>query len=182
MNEKKAFGLAIVGCGYVADFYMATLKNYPALYLVGVYDKDPARLKVFCEYYSLTSYASMKDLLKDENVDIILNLTNPRSHYDVSRQCLDANKHVYSEKPLAMTYEKAKDLVEYAKAKDLKISSAPCSVLSKAAKTLAHAVREKMAGKIKLVYAELDDGLVHKMPYKKWISESGAPWNMPGIF
>jgi len=176
MTEKKPLGLAIVGCGYVADFYMATLTNYPALHIVGVYDKDPDRLKVFCEYFSLTSFASMEDLLKDEKVSIVLNLTNPRSHYKITRQCLDANKHVYSEKPLAMTYEKAKDLVEHAKAKGLKLSSAPCSVLSKAAKTLSYAVREKMAGEIKLVYAELDDGLVHKMPYKRWISESGAPW------
>jgi predicted dehydrogenase len=176
MNEKKSTGLAIIGCGYVADFYMATKDKFPDLQILGVYDKDPERLKVFCKYYGLSSFASLEDLLKNENVIVVLNLTNPRSHYEISRLCLDAGKHVYSEKPLAMTYEEAKTLVELAKTKGLKISSAPCNVLGKAAKTLSYAVREKLVGDIKLVYAELDDGLVHKMAYKKWFSITGAPW------
>ena len=57
MNEKKPTGLAIIGCGYVADFYMATKDKFPDLQILGVYDKDPERLKVFCKHYGLSSFA-----------------------------------------------------------------------------------------------------------------------------
>ncbi|MFL0810267.1 MAG: Gfo/Idh/MocA family oxidoreductase [Agarilytica sp.] len=169
-------GIALVGCGFVADYYMATIDAYPNLDIVGVFDLDADRLKTFSEFYSLQTFPSLEDLLASPNVQVVLNLTDPRSHYGVSKQCLMADKHVYSEKPIAMEFESARELVDLAKSRNLHISSAPCSVLGKAAKTLSHAVKEKVCGNVKLVYAELDDGLVHKMAYKKWLSLSGAPW------
>ena len=175
MNTSST-GIAIVGCGFVADYYMATMAAYPHVKVVGVYDTDPDRLAVFTGFYGLDAYDTLAGLLQNDDVSIVLNLTNPRSHYTVSRQCLEANKHVYSEKPLAMTFEDAQDLVECAKQKELMISSAPCSVLGKAARTLSHAVDQNICGDVKLVYAELDDGMVHQMAYKKWFSASGAPW------
>ena len=174
--ESSTIGIAMIGCGFVADYYMATMEAYPELRVVGVYDKNPERLKEFTGYYNLTAYASVESLLADIHVEIVLNLTDPRSHYAVSKQCLESNKHVYSEKPLAMHYAEAEDLVNVAKGKGLLISSAPCSVLGKAAQTLSYAVNQKLCGDIKLGYAELDDGMVHKMAYKKWFSASGAPW------
>lgn len=169
-------GIALIGCGFVADYYLATIDAYPALKIVGVYDKDSQRLATFCQFYSLRAFDSAEQLLASDEVHMVLNLTDPRSHYAVSKQCLLAGKHVYSEKPLAMNFDQAKELVDLAKSQQLHLSSAPCSVLGKAAKTLSHAVKQKIAGDIKLVYAELDDGLVHKMAYKKWFSVSGAPW------
>jgi predicted dehydrogenase len=70
----------------------------------------------------------------------------------------------------------AEKLVEVAEAKGLYISSAPCSLLGETAQTIWKAIREEVVGKTYLVYAEMDDGLLHKMPYKSWLSESGRPW------
>jgi predicted dehydrogenase len=168
--------IAIVGCGYVADYYLACLKNYPRLIVAGVFDIDPRRLRVFCGHYKLPSYVSFEALLEDNRVSIVLNLTNPREHYAVSRRCLEAGKSVYSEKPLAMNYKQAEELVKIAENSGLAISSAPCSLLGNAAQTLWHAARKGVAGRIRLVYAEIDDGMIHKMPFKKWRSASGAPW------
>ncbi len=168
--------IALIGCGFVADYYLATIEAYPELNIVGVYDKDEERLKIFTEFYSLKKYDSIDTLLSDASVSIVLNLTDPRSHYAISKQCLEAGKNVYSEKPLAMNFDNARELVDLSKEKGLHISSAPCSVLGKSAQTLSHAVKKDLCGDIKLVYAELDDGLVHKMAYKKWMSVSGAPW------
>lgn len=169
-------GVAIVGCGYVADYYLATARHYPHIKLQGVFDIDEPRLAKFCEHYDLKAYCSMQEVLEDASVQMVLNLTNPRTHYAISRDCLMAGKHVYSEKPLAMDYGEAEELVQLAADKRLNIAAAPCSLLGSAAKTLAYAVNEKLCGDIKLVYAELDDGLVHKMAFKDWLSESGAPW------
>jgi len=176
LNKTKTTNIAIVGCGFVADYYMATLNAYPELNIIGVYDKDNERLNTFCEFYSLKPYDSLENLLADQQSTIILNLTDPRAHYSISKQCLNANKHVYSEKPLAMDFTEAEELTTLAKNKDLEILSAPCSVLGKAAKTLSYALKQGLCGQAKLVYAELDDGLVHKMAYKKWQSITGAPW------
>lgn len=169
-------GFAIIGCGYVADFYLATLANHDRLELVGAWDHDPARLKAFTTYHGLHAYGSLQEVLADERVQLIANLTNPRSHFAVSKAALEAGKHVYSEKPLATELADAEALVELAEAKGLLIASAPCSVLSETAQTVWKALREGRIGTPRLIYAELDDGNVAAMDYAKWISDSGAPW------
>jgi predicted dehydrogenase len=168
--------VAIVGCGFVADFYMRTLHLYPNLELVGVMDRDSDRASKFATFYSVPIYNTLEELLSDPQVDIVLNLTNPRSHYSVSKACLEAGKHVYSEKPISMDFLEAKELVEIAEKRGLHLSSAPCSLLGETAQTIWKALREQQVGKVRLVYAEMDDGLIHKVPYKKWRSKSGTPW------
>lgn len=168
--------IAIVGCGFVADYYVKTLKLYPELELIGVFDQIQARTNSFATYHSVPSYGSLEELLEDPKVEIVLNLTNPRSHFKVSQASLEAGKHVYSEKPLAMDLSEARQLVELAEKKGLYICSAPCNILGETAQTIWKAIRENRIGKVRLVYAEMDDGMVHKMPYQKWISESGVPW------
>jgi predicted dehydrogenase len=168
--------IGIVGCGYVADFYMTTLGNHPTLELAGVYDRDVDRLAVFCRHYGAKPYATLADLLADETVDLVLNLTNPHSHYEVSLAALQAGKHVYSEKPLAMRYEEAVALVELAEARGLSLSGAPASVLGEAGQTVCRAVAEGRVGPVRLVYAELEDGPVFREPLHQWRSITGAPW------
>lgn len=169
--------IAIVGCGFVADYYLKALPLHPELKLVGVMDRISDRASKFAAYHSISRvYNSLEELLADDNVEIVLNLTNPSSHYSVSKAALEAGKHVYSEKPLAMEMWQAEELVNMAEQKGLYLSSAPCSLLSETAQTVWKALRENQIGKVRLVYAEMDDGLVHKMPYQKWLSESGTPW------
>lgn len=168
--------IAIVGCGFVADYYMKMLPLHPELKLLGVMDQRDDRASHFSQYYSVPIYRTLDELLDDSRVELVLNLTNPRSHYAVSKACLKAGKHVYSEKPLSMDMEEAEELVKLADSQGLYLASAPCSVLSETAQTLWKAIREEKVGTVRLVYAEMDDGLVHRMPYKKWVSESGIPW------
>lgn len=174
--------LGFVGCGYVADYYIITLKNHPQLKLMGVFDSDQTRQKAFSDFHQAPQYNSLAEMLADEQIDIIVNLTNPHSHYAVSQAALAANKHVYSEKPLAMDYEEAKELVEMARRKGLYLASAPCNFLSETAQTVWKALRENKIGTVRLAYAELDGGLIPKMPYHKWLSLSGAPWNAKDEF
>ena len=168
--------IAIVGCGFVADYYLTTLQNYPELKIVGVYDRDRDRTQNFARYHSLLAYSSWEELLTDKQVDIVVNLTNPKSHFAINLACLEAGKHVYSEKPLAMKLEEAEKLVDIAEQKGLYLSAAPCNLLSETAQTIWKALREETVGKVYSVYCEMDDGLIHKMPYKTWSSQSGIPW------
>ncbi len=168
--------VAIVGCGFVADYYLRTLPNYPELEIAGVMDLEPQRANRFSAFYGLPVYSTFEKLLADHSVEIVLNLTNPHSHFEVSKACLEAGKHVYSEKPLAMVFEEAEELVRLAEKQGLYITSAPCNVLGETAQTIWQALRLNDIGKVRLVYAELDDGLVHRMRYAHWRSESGTPW------
>ncbi len=168
--------IAIVGCGFVADSYLATMPGHPELKLVGVADRDADRAARFAAVHSSLKYDSLDDLRSDSRVEMVLNLTNPRSHYEVNRACLEAGKHVYSEKPLAMELDQARALVELAEAHGLGLASAPCSLLGETAQTLWKALRERRVGPVRLVYAEMDDGMVFRMQYRNWKSASGAPW------
>ncbi len=170
--------IGIVGTGFVADLYMRSLKTFPEFKVDKAYDINEARLATFCKYWNITAARSLEELLCDnrDSPDLILNLTNPHAHFDVSHACLQAGKHVYSEKPLAMNMEAAHALYALAESKALILASAPCSMLGQAAQTLWLAIRRDVIGKVLLVYAELDDDFVSQAPYKSWASESGAPW------
>ena len=170
-------GVAILGCGFVADYYVATLVNHPELRLTGIHDRDPARAQRFAECWNVTNvYASLDDLLADPAVELVLNLTNPTSHFETSRRCLMAGKHVYTEKPLAPSFDEAEELVRLADERGLSVSAAPCTLLGEAAQTLWKALREELVGTVRLVYAELDEGLVHRYDFRDWKSPTGLQW------
>lgn len=168
--------IAIIGCGFIAALYRHSLQAHPSLNLIGVTDRDVSRARRFGALYDIPVYDSVDHLLSDPKVRLVVNLTNPRSHFAVSKACLLAGKHVYSEKPLAMELDEAKELVELARRRRLRISSAPCSVLGECAQTMWEALREHRVGRVRAAYAEMDDGPVHRMPYQRWRSAAGAPW------
>jgi len=168
--------IALVGCGYVADLYVGTMRAHPELEITGVMDCDAERSARFAAYYGLPTYSSLDDVLKDPSTSIVANLTNPRNHYEISRRCLEAGKNVYSEKPLSVRLSDAEHLVELAKRNGLHIASAPCGALSETAQTMWKALRQNEIGKVLMVRAELDDGFIAATRYRQWKSRSGTPW------
>ena len=169
--------LAIVGCGYVAEQYAATLAFHPELRLVAAYDLDASRMAAFARRHNVVAHHSLAALAANADVDLVLNLTSPRAHYAVTRECLAAGKHVYSEKPLGMTTSEAQALAALATERSLYLGAAPCSVLSEAAQTLWHAVRTGRIGQVRVVYANFDDGMIapHLAPWT-WTNDAGVPW------
>jgi len=183
MTGARATGLAIVGCGYVADSYRHCLGFHPqALRLAGVWDRDPDRLSAYRACWGDRAYGSLDEALGDPDVAIVLNLTDPESHFDVTRAAIGAGKNVYTEKPLAMTHDQACDLRARARAAGVRMAAAPCNMLGEAAQTLWAAVRAGRIGRPVLAYAELDDGMVHRADYRSWVSRSGRVWPARGEF
>lgn len=167
--------IAFVGCGYVADFYIQSLSNHRELELVGVYDRKEERRMRFSAHYRVRAYGAFEELLSDPKVELVVNLTNPRSHYEISKASLERGKHVYSEKPLSMHMEQARELVEIAEKNRLLLASAPCNVLSETAQTVWKVLRDGQIGRARLAYAQMDDGLMSRN-HEEWYSESGAQW------
>jgi len=173
--------LGIVGCGYVADSYAATLQLHTdGLAVHAVYDRQQERLARFSGHWQFNAARSLDDLLSDPAIDIVVNLTDPHSHETVTAAALTAGKHVYSEKPLAMTGAVAERLAARASAMGLRLAAAPCNLLGEHAQTLQRAVRDRLVGDIRLIYAEMDDGMIHRAAYRDWDSSSGAPWPIRG--
>lgn len=172
-------GIAFIGTGFVADYYMTTLANHPQLRLTGAWDVDAVRLKQFCDHWKVSAYASADALLADPAVRIVVNLTPPESHHAVNRAALVAGKHVYCEKPLAMTVEGAIELVKIAEDRNLVLAGAPANALSDAHAHCARILQSGVIGSPRLVYAEMEDGPVFLDNWQTWRSQSGAVW--PGV-
>lgn len=176
MAAVASHAVAVVGCGFAADLYMASAAGHPELSVVGAFDRDPRRAEAFAAHHGVARYPDLEAVLADDRIELVLNLTNPESHYEVSRRALLADKHIYSEKPLAMSYLEGEQLVQLAEQRGLVLSVAPCTLLGETAQTIWRAVRRGDIGRPQLVYAELDDGAIHRLPFKEWRSASGAPW------
>lgn len=172
----RTFGIGVVGCGYVLDDYLRTLSLHPGLRLIGVTDLDADRAERAARRYGTRHFASTDDLLADPEVEVVLNLTDPQSHFAVSRAALLAGRHVYSEKPLALRAEDGVELVRIARETGRWISGAPCNLLSESWAAARRLVTTGAIGCARLVYAELDDNPIHLMHPDKWRSESGTPW------
>lgn len=168
--------IAYVGCGYVFDIYMRTRWAYPELEVRGVFDIDRARANTVSRHYGFRVYSTYEELLADPAVEIVVNLTNIRSHYEVTKRALEAGKHVYSEKPLATDFDQTRELFELAKERGVVLTGAPCNLYCDAVSTMWKAVRDGAVGKPVLVYAELDDNPAHLMNLEKVQSPTGAPF------
>lgn len=181
--SRQPLGVAIVGCGYVADSYRYCLDLHAQdLRLTGVYDRDPARLAAFAAHWNDSAYPSLQAVLDDPACAIVVNLTDPHSHAEVTRAAIAAGKHVYSEKPVAMTAGEAEELAGLAEGAGVLLAAAPCNFLGEAVQTAWAAIRRGLIGRVRLVYAELDDGMVHRADYANWISRSGRAWPARGEF
>lgn len=167
--------IALVGCGFVCDYYLRTLHFYPELELVGLYDRLHERALTVAQSYPVRVYGDLAELLADPQVELVVNLTNPSSHGEISRASLLASKHVYSEKPLALDLEQARQLTQLAARRGLILAVAPCSLLGEAAQTVFQQLHLGKLGQVRLAYAELDDGPVYLAPFQSWKNSLGIP-------
>ena len=119
--------IAIVGCGNISDNY---LKNCLAfgVDVVACTDMDMSRAEAKAQQFGVAA-RPLTEVLADSSIEIIVNLTPPSTHAEVSRTGLNAGKHVYSEKPLATNRTDGAQLLELAKHKGLRIGCAPDTFL-----------------------------------------------------
>ncbi len=132
MARRTAVG--IIGCGNVSQTYLKFAPLFVGLEIVAIADIDTAAAKTRSEQFSVRAM-SVDELLKEDEIEVVINLTVPDAHYAVSQAILSAGKHAYSEKPLALTYEKAKALTAEAEERGLVIGGAPDTFLGAGAQT-----------------------------------------------
>lgn len=168
--------IAFVGCGFVFDIYLRTVRAHSEITIQGIFDINPERMKRVQAHYGFHTYSSYDELLADPKIDIVINLTPIATHFEVSKRALEAGKHVYSEKPLTKNMKQSHELFGLAATKGVRLSAAPCNIFSDTVRTMYEAVAAGAIGKPLLVYAELDDNPIHLMEFEKVKSPTGAPW------
>lgn len=158
MTTTERLRIAIIGCGNIAEPYARNLVTFPQLELVGMTDLDLARAETLAGKFGGTVYPSVAALLADPSVDLAVNLTIHHAHYEVTKQCLEAGKHVVSEKPLALTYTQARELVDLAERQGVRLGGTPFTFMGEAQQTAWKLIRQGTLGRVRVVYAEVNWG------------------------
>lgn len=126
----KTFNVGIIGIGDISDVYIKNLKKYDVVEITACASRglDKAQKKA-AQFEIPKAYANGFELIADPEIDIILNLTTPAAHFELNKAALLADKHVYTEKPLAATFAEAKILIDLADDRGLYLGSAPDTFL-----------------------------------------------------
>ena len=142
MSEFVTVG--IIGCGKISGIYLRNAPHFPHVKVVACADVDVERARNVADEAGLQAM-SVEDLLASE-VDVVLNLTPPEFHTEINRRILEAGKHAYCEKPLAIDLEDGKATVALAKEKNLHLCCAPDTVLGAGITTARRALDEGWIG------------------------------------
>ena len=144
----KPLNVGIIGCGKIAEQYLASFRRLDAINLVAVADLDPARAQAVADDYEGVRALSVDELLAAADVELVLNLTIPAAHAAVALKAITAGKHVYGEKPLAATTAEAREVLDAAKAAGVLVGCAPDTVLGTGIQTARRAIDDGLIGKV----------------------------------
>ena len=140
-------GVGIIGCGNISTAYLRLAPLFRALELKAVADINMGAAQARAAEFGVRA-ETVDDILKAGDVDVIVNLTVPAVHYEVTRRILEAGKHAYSEKPLVLSLDEGKALRDLAAAKGLRVGSAPDTFLGGAHQLARAVIDEGRAGRI----------------------------------
>lgn len=164
----KHVRIAVIGCGKISGIYFENMKErFSILELAGCCDLNEQAAQAASQRYGVPML-SMEQILQDESIEIVVNLTTPGAHYDVIRTLLEHGKHVYTEKVLAVQLEHALELARLADERGLLLCAAPDTFLGAAGQTARFAVDSGLIGTVTSCVAVLqrDAGLLaEKFPY-----------------
>jgi predicted dehydrogenase len=133
-------GVGIIGAGVISGTYLENLTSFPDVRVRWVADLDTGRAAAQAAAHGVPHSGTVAELLADPDVEIVVNLTLPAAHVDVGLAALEAGKHVWAEKPLALDRRTGRELLDRAREKGLRVASAPDTVLGAALQTARRAV------------------------------------------
>jgi predicted dehydrogenase len=138
--------VGILGCGHVSEQYLRGCSRFDSLRLVACADVDLARAQQKAQQHGLPKACPPDELLADGEVELVVNLTPPLAHAEMSRRAMLAGKHVWSEKPLAATLDEARTLLDTAADSGVRLGCAPDTFLGGAVQTAVKLVDDGWIG------------------------------------
>lgn len=125
---SKNLGVGIIGCGNISAAYLELSSLFKGYDILAVADINMDNANERAAEFDVRAH-TVDELLAADDIDLVINLTIPLAHVDVSRAILQAGKHVYSEKPFVLSLAEAQELNDIAKTNGLRIGSAPDTFL-----------------------------------------------------
>ncbi|WP_116950345.1 Gfo/Idh/MocA family protein [Jiangella endophytica] len=122
-------GIGIIGAGVISQRYLENLTAFPDLDVRFIADIELSRAQDRAHSFGIPRAGTVADLLADDQVEIVANLTSPAVHADVDRQIIAGGKHIWSEKPLALDRASGREVLESAQAAGLRVACAPDTFL-----------------------------------------------------
>lgn len=154
LTANKKVKVGIIGCGSVSTQYLPHLSRADHVELVSTCDIIPERASAAAKKYGLANhYPSIEKLLAGVPFDLLVNLTDMQEHGRLNRMALEAGKHVWSEKPMANTYDEGRALLDLAKQKSVRFWGAPAVVNSPQFAFMAKAINEGKLGTLAAAHA-----------------------------
>lgn len=148
MKDGK-LGIGLIGCGNFCRAYLNTLGvKYTNVYFAACSDLYREKAEAAAAQYGIPRVCTTDELLQDRDVDIVLILTTPASHYQLAMSALNAEKHVYCEKPMALSVEEANEIVALAEKKGLYVGNAPDTFLDGGFQTCRKLIDDGEIGEI----------------------------------
>ncbi len=144
--EKVKVGL--IGCGNISDIYIQNSKNFKSYEIVACADLIRSRAEEKAEMYGIPKVCTVEEIMKDPDIEVILNLTIPQAHAEINIKGMEAGKHVYCEKPLAVDLKDGERTMEVAKKTGLRVGCAPDTFLGGRLQMCRKIVDEGWLGKI----------------------------------
>ena len=170
----KKLGVGVIGCGNISAAYFRLAPLFRGIEMRACADIDMAVATARAKEFGLRA-ESVEGLLGSKDVDIVVNLTVPAAHYEVSRRALDAGKHVYSEKPFVLSVKEGLDLQKRAAKKGLRVGSAPDTFLGGAHQLARAIVDSGKVGRITSGTAYvMSHGMEHWHPNPDFFFQPGA--------
>lgn len=139
--------IGIIGCGNISDAYLRGAGQFDRIAIKAVSDLNADVARAKAEAYGVQTMA-VDQLLVDDEIEIVVNLTVPLAHAEVSRSIIDAGKHVYSEKPLAAALTEGRALIKAADAAGVRVGAAPDTFLGGGHQACRRAIDQGQIGKV----------------------------------
>ena len=174
---NKVFKIGLIGCGHIAETYFRAEKYFNNIKIIKCADINEKASKRCALNFGIKS-VTVNELLKDNEIEIILNLTIPKAHYQISKKALINGKHVYSEKPLAINLNDGKTLLKISKKKKLYLGNAPDTFLGGGIQKSKELVEKNIIGNVKLgnaVFAFPGIQSYHPNPEPWFTKKEGGP-------
>ena len=171
---KDTIGVGIIGCGNISSAYLKLIPLFKGIEVRAVADVNMAAAEARAKEFGVPAQ-TVKDLLANDDIRIVVNLTVPAAHFKVSKQILEAGKHVYSEKPLTLSLADAKALQSLARRKKLAVACAPDTFLGGAHQQARKAIDDGLIGKVASGTAHImGHGMEHWHPNPDFFYKPGG--------
>ncbi|AZI57605.1 gfo/Idh/MocA family oxidoreductase [Nakamurella antarctica] len=138
--DNAPVGVGIIGAGVISTQYLTNLQRFPDVEVRFIADIDLERAAEQAAAHGVPESGRVEELLARTDVDVVVNLTIPSAHAEITQLILEAGKHVWVEKPIATTTEAAKLLLSTATAAGLRVACAPDTVLGAGLQTAFRAI------------------------------------------